>query len=77
MAIKGYIFHLSNWTLCSNILYEHTLILNNKVEKQEEILNVLSDLARETERQEKRLAILESDFESEYRPSIDIIFYCT
>ena len=45
------------------------MILINKVEKQEEILQVLSDLASETQRQEKRLMRLQSDFESEYSPS--------
>ena len=45
------------------------MIIINKVEKQEEILQVLSDLASETQRQEKRLMRLQSDFESEYSPS--------
>ena len=48
---------------------EGSMILINKVEKQEEILQVLSDLASETQRQEKRLMRLQSDFESEYSPS--------
>ncbi|KAL5265868.1 hypothetical protein ACHWQZ_G006511 [Mnemiopsis leidyi] len=51
---------------------------DKKVEKQEEILGVLSDLASETQRQEKRLMRLQSDFQSEYSPSIGqrVIGFC-